>query len=199
MNRKFRSALAVAFAILIVIGLADHASNSTALAQSTIWTITCKGVANKDRGLWLDAAGPGANNEGGFFWIRNRTTGNESCTASTRIIPGVSTGKYQNLKVRAAVNDGAMFSVQALKLNSAGNACNVVVAYVLWSGNDDNSDFVVKRANFTEKTEICMVSMTLTDDPDEIRALWTNAMVDEIRIWDGASTGWVESFTVTPP
>ena len=44
-----------------------------------------------------------------------------------------------------------------------------------------------------------MNKMTLTDDPDEIRAYWSNALLDEIRIWDGISAGWLETFTVTPP
>jgi len=198
-NRKINFILALAFAILTFIGLADHASNSTALAQSTVWTISCKGLVAKDRGLWFDAAGPGPNNEGGFFWIRNRTAADESCTASISIIPGVSTDKYPFMRVRAAVNDGAMFSVQAIKMNSAHSACSVLAGYVIWNGSDDNSEIIGKQLTFTEKTEICMIRMTLTDDPNEIKTYWTNALIDEIRIWDGARTGWEETFTVTPP
>jgi hypothetical protein len=199
MNRKTRLVLALAFAILVAVAITVRDPTTTAQAQSPIWTITCKGVATADRGLWFDSAGPGANNEGAFFWIRNRTNGDESCTASVKIIPGVSTDKFSTLRVRAAVNDGARFSVQALKLNASGSACSEVAAYVVWNENNDNNEFVVKTVEFTEKTRICMISMTLTDEPNEIRTLRTNALVDEIRIWDGATTGWMESFTVTPP
>lgn len=199
MNRKYRIALLLAFAALIILGLTLYASKSPALAQSSNWTVTCKGVAAKDRGLWFDMAGPGPNNEGALFWIRNRTSGDETCTATTSIIPGVSTDKYPTLRVRAAVNDGAMFGVQVFKMNSSGSACSELLAHVLWSGDEDNSEIVGKQVTITEKTKICMIKMTLTDDPDEIRAYWTNALLDEIRIWDGISAGWLETFTVTPP
>ncbi len=196
MNRKYRF-VSVLLISWLILGIVIYSSPGAEVAAAS-WGINCTGVLGSERGLWLDSAGPGGNNEGGYFWIKNNDAGNETCTAQSSINPAISSSKFPKLKVRAAVNDGAKFKVQVYEYG-VSEFCETLVATIAWSATEDHSGFLTKEITLPAGKEICLVTMTLDDDPDTIKSWRTNALVDDIRIWNGSTVGWKETFSGGAP
>jgi hypothetical protein len=200
MNRISRLALVLAITLLITGIVVSHSPATPASAAS--WTIVCTtNIAGSDRNLWPDTAGPGINNEGGFFYFWNKSIANESCTALAYPKADVSTTTYQKLKVRAAVNDGARFKVQVLEQQIGGEFCqpSVLVGTISWSDTEDHSGFLTKEITLPAGKNICLVKVVIDDYPNSIATGRTNALIDDIRIWNGISSGWRETFSAAPP
>lgn len=195
MNTKLRFILVLSVAGLLT-GLLLIQSPAIQTSAAS-WTITCSGVTSSQRGLWLDAASGEANNEAGFFWLQNNDAGTETCHATAYLSPLVSTNAYPKLKVRAAVNDGAVFQVQVFE-RAISDFCTdnmKRVATLSWGASQDTSGYVVKEIDLPADKDICAVRIVLSDDPDSTDTWRTNALIDYIRISNGTTNGWTDRFT----
>lgn len=196
MKKKVRLVLLMVIALLLA-GYMTSRSPVTPVSAAH-WTILCAGVTGSERNLWFDTAGPGVNDEGGFFYFWNNSTGDENCGAYTSISPAVSTNTYPKLKVRAAVNDSARFSIQVMKLDPLGEFCDVLVSSISWSDTEDHSGFLTKEIALPANTSICQLKIQLDDYPNSTASGRTNALIGDIRIWNGTASGWRETFTASP-
>jgi hypothetical protein len=196
MNKSFRLAAVLVIALLFAGYMISRSPATPASAAS--WTIVCTGVTGSERNLWFDTAGPGTNDEGGFFYFINNSIGDENCTAYTAINPAVSTNTYPKLRVRAAVNDSARFTIQVFKLDPLGEFCDSLVTTVSWNDTEDHSGFLTKEVTLPASTSICEIRVKLDDYPNSTSSARTNALIGDIRIWNGSTIGWRETFTAAP-
>lgn len=201
MNAISRLAIVLIVAVLVT-GLAASrslATQDTVLQQSpSAWHFySCSRTLATERGLWFDTAGPGVNDEGALFWFLNKSTTNESCTVYSAVDPAVSTTTYPRLTVRAAVNDSARFYVRVYDMG-VGEFCEHLLATLSWSATEDHSGFLTKNLTLPTGKSICQVRVMLTDDPDITATGRTNALIGDIRIWNGQTYGWRETFAANP-
>lgn len=186
----------IAAALLAVIGMMVFITP----AKSASWTAACTAsVPGSERGLWFDTAGVGSggnNNEAGLFWLVTNSSASERCTYTAEINPTISTNTYPKLRVRVAVNDGAIFKVQVYEFG-VSEFCETLVATIATTRTEDNSQFMTKEITLLKGKNICAVAITLDDDPNDSPGTdygRANALIDYIWIWSGSTYGWTESF-----
>ena len=200
MYGKFRTFPLLVIALLFAALFTFHSPAAPATASPSNWSVLCIGVANNDseRGLWFDTAGGGVNDESALFWFINNSGSDENCTATSSINPAVSTNTYPKLRVRAAVNDTARFKIQVFRQASAGEFCDILVATINWADDQDHSGFLTKELTLPANTDICEIRVKLDDFSNAANTGRTNALIADLRIWDGSAIGWRESFAANP-
>lgn len=186
----------IAAALLAVIGIMVFITP----AKSASWSAACTNVTGSERNLWFDSAGAataGSNNDAGFFYLVTNSSANEKCTFTSEINPTISSSTYNKLNVRVAVNDGAKFKVQLFEFG-VSEFCETPIISIITSSTEDDSAFRTKEITIPSGKDICAVAITLDDDPNDQTGTdygRANALIDYIRIWNGKTTGWQESFT----
>jgi hypothetical protein len=148
-------------------------------------------------GLWDDMPGaPGLNNEAGLLWIvTNRRAEEQRCIYNSWFDEGVSTNVYPYLRTRVAVNDNARFKVEVFDNPPGTEFCEHRVWWFTTPATHDDSSFREYQYRLPPNTSICAVRITIDDDPNNVRARRATALIDYIRIWNGNTIGWRESFS----
>jgi hypothetical protein len=198
MNKKVRLALLLTIALLLTGYMVSSIPATPVAAAQNDWGILCSGVTAGERGILFDIAGSGVNDESGLFWFINNGNVDENCTLYTTINPALPTNTYPKLRVRAAVNDSARFKVLVFKRNAANQFCDSPVATITWNDTQDHSGFLNREITMPANVSICEVRVKLDDYPNSIYYGMTSALIADIRIWDGATIGWQETFDATP-
>ncbi|MBK8048049.1 MAG: hypothetical protein IPK16_13500 [Anaerolineales bacterium] len=136
--------------------------------------------------------GPGgANNEAGLLWFVTNDGLNEQCSYRSTIGGlGVLANRVQ---FRVAVNDNARFRVGLYRISNG--VCVPFLAFLTTTTSDD-SQFRTTFASFAT-SRICRVQLLLTDDPNTFNAAidTTSALIDYVRLLNGTTRTWQESFT----
>lgn len=191
--------------VLIVLGVVLSAMwPPDVQAFDHVWNLaTCENVAETDQGLWDDMPGAGANNESGLLWFRTNSGANERCTYGTDV-NGVDTTSFPQLRVRAAVNDGAILHVYVVAgalppTTCADRSFAIELGRITSTAAQDNSVFRVFKAPLTSSSVFTdqLLCLELSDDPDGILSIRAAALIDDIRIWNPTTgaIGWRETFT----
>lgn len=175
----------------------------TAFQQSP-WTASCTNVVAAERGLWDDMPGAGVggdNNEAGLLWFLTNQIADEKCSYSSDT-GNVDTDDFPSLRVRVAVNDGAIFKVEVYD-NTVAPCAGLIAPNITTGASHAMSNFRTFQVNLPPNRLICKVKITLDDNPDNITSPRASALIDYLRIWNPANNGigWNESFThfIRPP
>jgi hypothetical protein len=182
---------------LAIAGLLAWGAAATLTAFDHVWSVVgCSNVGSGEYGFWDDSPGGGRDNETALFWIRTNSIASERCTAGAA--PGVSTNLYPKLKVRLAVNDGAVVRIEA-KEGSEFCGGGTAFATLTTGATQDHSGFFTKTISLPPGHTVSELCVTIDDDPDGVGspAQPVTALIDHIQIWNAAtgSIGWQESFT----
>lgn len=153
-------------------------------------------VAANECGLWDDmpsAAANGNNDEAGLLWFLTNNSTDEKCSYSSDI-NDTQTDNAPLLRVRAAVNDGARFTVKVFE-RGVSEFCETPVSSITATAAD--SEFHSYQVSLPAHKTICLVQITLDDNPDNIASLRASALIDYVWLWNGVNNAgiiWFESF-----
>jgi len=170
-------------------------SNRVVAAFDKKWSIdACLNVGATEYGLWDDM--PSVAREAGLFWFVTNSIANEECEYSALTNFNLSTTSYPRLKVMVAVNDGAVFKVNAF--GAFDGVCNVPIpgGSITTSSTDADNSFHLYEVALPSGWTVCKVQIALTDAPDTLASGRASALIDYIEIWNNVTgnVGWRESF-----
>lgn len=171
-------------------------TNEVVAAFAQVWVANpCTNVTAAQRGLWDDMPGAGLNNEAGLLWFVTDQTLDEACSYSAAVPNLVTSAATINqLRVRVAVNDSALFSATVYRV--IAGVCTPWRSIQTVAASD-NSLFTTWTSALPAGSTICSVRINLTDDPDNVITTNTSALIDYIELRNSGSGTfyWQEHFT----
>ena len=221
-----RTIAAACLGTLVVLVGIFLAPPQTVVAFSRSWHATggCGGinqVEGVDFGLWDDLPGAGLNNESGLLWRVTKEAANENCSYVS-MTGDVNTTDFPILSVRAAVNDGAIYTVALRDTFNQEIAppCSSDIPLIAsltfpprlrfrprgFPGQFD--EFLTQTVKLPPGRTVTAVCITIDDNADNIASQRASALIDYIKIGKNASPpcnaavclestnpGWVERFS----
>jgi hypothetical protein len=147
-------------------------------------------VPGTEEGLWDDM--PGTASETGLFWLTTNQPIGEACAYSS-VDVSINTASFRRLRIKLALNDGALIWVRAYRATDSVR-CETQVGGNLVYTRDDNV-FHEQEITLPTGFAICRVQIILDDDPNNVPSRRAAALIDWIKFLSpGGSTGWREEF-----